>query len=114
MLKICGNRLEKYDKIHFKEKPESKTLNDYLLKYIRDPTSRGMNLWFIFVSLVYYIGLIQDTLVLANRFTLLITGWRFFIIFRAILMLADLLISFFIATQKGNKIDQSNVDNFSD
>ena len=71
-----------------------------MLLYIRDPTSIEMMVWFILMSLVYYIGLIQDSIQLSNMLFLMMPGWRLFTILRAFLMLVDVVLTFFIAIPK--------------
>ena len=58
ILKICGNRFDKYNNILKEEKQKRRTCNEILIYHIRDPTTKTMNLWFIIMSLLYYIGLI--------------------------------------------------------
>ena len=72
-----------------------------------------MNLWFIIMSLIYYIGLIQDSLQLANMYFLLMPGWRLFTIFRALMMLIDIILTFFTAIPKSEKqsSDDKKFDN---
>ena len=100
ILKLCGNRLEKFDKVLNKEPKKKKNCNDRLIKYIRDPTDRIIVFWKIFLSVVYYVGLMQDSLNLANMFYLLEPGWRLINILRAFLMLIDIVMTFFIAIPK--------------
>ena len=113
ILKICGNRFDKYENILKEEKQKRRTVSDVLLLHIRDPTSRAMNLWFIIMSLIYYIGLIQDSLQLANMYFLLMPGWRLFTIFRALMMLIDIILTFFTAIPKSEKqsSDDKKFDN---
>ena len=73
-----------------------------------------MHIWFITMSLFYYIGLLQDCLLLANMKFLIMPGWRIFKIFRAFLMLADIILEFFIAFTKSQSEKMSNNDNFMD
>ena len=100
ILKLCGNRLESLDKVFNKEPEKKKSCNDRLINYIRDPTDRIMVFWEIFKSVVYYVGLMQDSLNLANMFLLLEPGWRLINILRAFLMLIDIVMTFFIAIPK--------------
>ena len=86
-----------------KEPEKKKNCNDRLIKYIRDPTDRNIVFLEIFSSVVYYIGLMQDSLTLANMFLLLEPGWRLMNIVRAFLMLFDIVCTFFIAIPKSLK-----------
>ena len=114
ILKLCGNRLDKFEHAVKKEKSKKMSFDEKMTKYVRDPTTRPMNLWFIFLSVVYYIGIIQDSLQLANMFFILIPGWRLLTITRAFLMLIDIVTKFVIAIPKNAKDVRSQNDNFED
>ena len=100
ILKLCGNRLDKLENVLNKEPEKKKDCNDRLIKYIRDPTDRIMVFWEIFLSIVYYVGLMQDSLDLANMYLFLEPGWRLINILRAFLMLVDIVVTFFTAIPK--------------
>ena len=65
ILKLCGNRMEKFETVIQKKEKRKKTCDDYMLKLINSPNDLRMRAWIVFSSLFYMIGLFLDSFMIS-------------------------------------------------
>ena len=101
ILKLCGNRMEKFETVVQKEKKRTETCDDFMVVLVKSPNTILMRAWSVFTSLFYMIGFFIDSILISYRiYPILITGQKLFTTFRAIIMLADIVVTFFTAIPK--------------
>ena len=98
ILKICGNRMEhERHRIEEKEVKEKKTLDEWMVKYIKLPTSATKISWNIFICNIYVISFFADPFCLVFWFPLWISWIKTTQTIFSILMVIDILYTFITA-----------------
>lgn len=105
ILKMCNGRIEKDGMNMIKDGIEENppTFDDWFTKFVIFPTSKYLISWQLFMTLVYLLAILLDAFVIAFRLVPLSRSENVnsFQMAFSLLMVADIISKFFIATKHG-------------
>ena len=80
-----------------------------MLWFIHTPNTRSMRVWSVFTSVFYFAGLFHDSLLIAfHMYLILEPGSKVFLTSRALIMLLDIILTFFTAIPKEVRLTLSD------